>query len=469
MENESKIIIDNENTLSIEKSTTKNFTNSLTTKLVMLGILILVMMMPISSINNLIRERKSRSQKVIEEISEKWGKPQTLDGPVLSIPYDVYTTKYNVEKKKEETVKEVEYLHVLPESLNYNCEILPEERYRGIFKVIVYKAKVELDGEFELPDLDYLDITKENIHWDRVLVSIRLSDFRSLQQNLFINFDNQKIEFKPGTTKGLKSGVHANINLDSEKKYWKFNSSIDFNGSSDIMFSPLGKTTNVQMKSNWNNPSFVGKFLPDERKVDENGFTATWKVLQLNRSINQYYNKTNYISYNKIVNEIDFNDDTSGDNYNFGVNLLVPVDHYKKSERSAKYALMFIALTFISFFALGLTLKLDIHITQYLLIGFALSIFYCLLLSISEHLGFDIAYWISVVGMIVLFGGFTKALFKNTRFTLMLIAIIFILYSFIYVVIQLQDYSLLIGSIGLFIIVSCLMYFSTKINFNETR
>lgn len=427
----------------------EKFFASITFRLLVIGFLILILLIPLASVKDLIRERQLRSKDVTAEISSKWGRKQTLTGPVLTIPYEKEIEIFD--KKTENYVKKVktEYLNILPEALHYACEILPETRYRGIFKVIVFKAYVSSEGSFKLPDLKELDIEQEALQWQNAQLSFRLSDLRSLEEEVDFTWAGTKCNFASGTMQGLDQGVNASVKLDPQASNWDFQFQLGFNGSSELMFTPLGKTTIVKVTSTWSDPSFTGSFLPDKRDVNDNGFTADWKVLHLNRPIKQVYTQSNFIP---LEND-----------YNFGVELFLPVDHYMKSERSIKYAVLLIFLTFISFLAISTFIKVKIHPLQYLLIGFSLCVFYSLLISISEHAGFDAAYWLAALATIVLLVLYSGAVLSHRKFALILGTIILILYAFIFVIIQLQDYALLVGSIGLFTVIALLMYLSVKL------
>ena len=430
-------------------NTKTNFLNSMSFKLIILGILILLLLIPVSWIRSLINERQMRRTEAIAEVSSKWGREQTITGPVLSVPYHKEVKKFNADKKGYDYITETRQLLLLPEDLTFDCEMIPEERYRGIYKVIVYKATAKATGSFVKPDLKELEIAESDILWDKVSFSLKISDFRSLQDEINLQYDEEIYSFTQGSMEGLSAGVKAGISLDSKKQEWSFNFNLDFNGSSVLSFQPLGKTTNVTVNSTWQDPSFTGSFLPDSRDISDDGFTANWQILHLNRPIQQVYKNHTLLPIN-VANE-------------FGVKLYSPVDHYQKSERSIKYAILFIALTFIAFFTLAVSNKVNIHPIQYILIGLALSIFYSLLLSLSEHFGFDLAYWISSASIIILLALYSKAIFKNMGLSVLLSGIILILYGFIFTIIQMQDFALLVGSIGLFIVICILMYISLKL------
>ena len=202
------------------------------------------------------------------------------------------------------------------------------------------------------------------------------------------------------------------------------------------------------MSGPWADPSFDGEFIPQAREVTDTGFSATWKVLHFNRPFSQQW--------------VDDNQNLSG--ATFGLKLLLPVDQYQKSMRTSKYGVLIIALTFISLFMVEVTQKIRIHPFQYILIGVALIIYYSLLLSISEHMGYDLAYLLSSIATVALITFYSLSFLQKTRLAILLCLLLITFYSFVFVIIQLQDYSLLIGSIGLFIIIGVLMYFSRKIS-----
>ena len=246
----------------------------------------------------------------------------------------------------------------------------------------------------------------------------------------------------------LKSGVSAGILIGDTGNSHPFHFKLNLNGSQQIHFSPVGKMTTVTARSTWKDPSFEGAFLPVERTINANGFSAKWKVLHLNRNFPQYWKGGDHNLFQAA----------------FGVKLFSPVDIYQKTMRTAKYALMFIVLTFMAFFISEVMNRLRVHPVQYLFIGLAIIIFYVLILSISEQLNFGAAYLISAGAIIGLITGYAKAILKNGSVTLMVGGILVILYGYLYILLQLEDYSLLMGSAGLFLVLSAIMYLTRKID-----
>lgn len=427
---------------------------SITIRLFTIGILILLLLIPVSMVESLIREREARQAEAIVEVSSKWGEQQTVFGLVLSVPYKTYSKVYDGEKTdKFKLIESREYAHFLPEELDIKGDISPEIRYRGIYEVIVYNSKINLTGNFSRPNLDEWKIDKNNILWDDAFISLGLSDLRSIQENISLKWNDKQYYFNPGIESSdvIGNGISTRVPInqsDSLKTKIDFSLNLNFNGSSGLNFIPLGKLTKVSINSKWQNPSFIGAFLPDKREINKDGFTANWEVLHLNRSYPQ--------SFRGSVQGIQES--------SFGVNLIVPVDEYQKSMRSAKYAVMFITLTFLIFFFVQILNGVKIHPIQYIIVGLALCVFYTLLIALSEHISFKFSYLISSVSIICLITLYAKSIFDNKKLTTLIGLILTALYLFIYSIIQMEDYALLMGSVGLFIVLATIMYLSRKID-----
>ena len=426
--------------------------NSITIRLFVIGFLLLLLLIPIKMVKDLIREREYRQQDAISEVSSKWGNMQTIKGLALTIPYRSYSKVYDQDNNFK-LVESIEYAHFLPEELNIEGNISPKVRYRGIYEIVVYNSEIQLNGSFASPDFEEWKIEEKDIIWEDAVVALGLSDLRSIQENVSVNWNGKDYAFSPGVVRrevvshGISTKVPINP-FDSSYQNIDFSLALNFNGSSSLNFIPLGKTTRVTIQSEWKDPSFDGAFLPDDRAINEEGFTANWEVLHLNRSYPQ--------SFRGTVEGIDQS--------SFGVNLLMPVDSYQKSMRSAKYASMFIALTFLIFFFVQILNKVRIHPLQYIMVGLALVIFYSLLIALSEHISFMWSYIIASVAIIGLIVLYVKNIFKSSTLTWMMGLMLLILYLFIYTIIQSQDYALLMGSIGLFVVLAVVMYLSRNID-----
>jgi len=426
--------------------------NSISVKLVSIGILILIMLIPMSRIQSLISEREWRREEVQQEVSDKWGNEQQLTGPVLTVPYREYYS-YKNKDGDEETKFRVEIMHFLPENLVVNGQVEPEIRYRGIYEIIVYQSELHINGAFAKPDLTDIGIKDEDVIWKDTFISLGIPDMRGISETVKIKWNGKENLFEPGSgiTDILPSGIHTRVALDARTNHYPFNFDLDLNGSGRIGFVPTGKETLVNLTSTWPNPSFEGAFLPEPREINEDGFTASWKVLHLNRNFPQRWKGNNY-NFSEFA---------------FGVNLYLPIDQYQRSTRSAKYAILFIALTFLVFFFVEIINKNRIHPFQYILVGLGLCLFYTLLISLSEHIGFNWAYLISSSSIVLMIFFYCFSIFRRRMLSFTMFGLLGILYTFLFVIIQEQDYSLLIGSVALFFILSVVMYISRNVNWYQ--
>lgn len=439
--------------------------NSITARMFVVGMLTLILMIPLFMVQDLIRERAARQQEVVGEISDKWGEELTVFGPVLKIPYRSFREKQIINANKDtsvESVAEIHYLYVFPEELKIDSKVDPQLKKRGIYQTAVYTSHTVLSGNFQLPEVSEEDIPQEHILWEKARVIFETSNLKGVNDQLQIKFNGKDYEFtsryqQSGKSPAnrqlhlMESPVLAETNLTSEKAL-EFRMELSVNGSNEIAFVPVGKTTEAHIQSNWKTSSFTGNFLPyNEDKLSEEGFAAKWKILDINRPFPQEFNKT-------------LPDLTE---YAFGVNFMVPVDEYQKSERATKYGFLVIGLTFLLFFLIQTLSKIPIHPFQYLMIGLGLVMFYTLLISISEHSSFLKAYLIAGISVILMISLYSKSILQTWKFPIFIGISLLALYSFIYVIIQLESYALLVGSIGLFCILAGVMYVSRKIDWNN--
>jgi inner membrane protein len=421
-----------------------NSSQFITLKAFIIAFIALLMLIPGTLIQDLIRERQDRSIETIEKINDKWSQSQTLCGPILSIQYSEPVTD---EDKKVTYMQHL--LHITPENLNIETKLLPEERHYGIYKTILYNSEISITGNFLGTDLLKFD-SGAIISWDKVFMTLGFSDLRGITDNLVISFNGKPYTAEVGGVASMDNSLVVNPEIPSDIKPGEmlpFSCKLKLKGSSSIHFIPVGKTSKVHLTGDWQSPSYIGNFSPDINQAAE-GMDATWSIMRFNRNIPE------------IWKDGLFNDYESS---SFGVRLVDTVDHYQQNMRSAKYALLFIILTFVVFFFIELLTKKRIHPIQYLLVAAALLLFYTLLLSISEQVGFGWAYLIASVATIGLITFYSHSIFKNKMQTGIMAFTLPALYIFLYTVLQLEDIALLIGSIGLFIVLAIVMYVSRKI------
>jgi inner membrane protein len=449
---------------------------SIMVKLFSIGFLILVLLIPSVWIQDLISERKQRASAVIDEVAAKWSGRQIVSGPILVIPYrkQEVIDKGNDEKEIRE---HVERAFFLPENLDITGTVNPETLHRGIFDAVVYSSKLQVNSMFSKPDFASLNISDELIDWKDAYLIFGITDLRGISDNPVITVGGANISSAPSNNIGVNiskvirpvadeynnervidqatssieessKGIVARLGWTSAESFRSaLDVALNIKGSESLNFVPTGKTTSVNLSGPWSSPSFDGEFLPDPREVTDAGFIATWKVLHFNRPFSQQWTENNQ--------QLGGSD--------FGLRLIVPVDQYQKTMRTAKYGVLVILLTFVALFLVEITQKIRIHPFQYILIGAALIIYYCLLLSFSEQVGYNTAYAIASIATIILISLYSRS-FLDKKLNLLFTFLLTIFYTFILVIILQQDYSMLLGSIGLFIIVGFLMYFSRKVD-----
>jgi inner membrane protein len=452
--------------------------HSIMIKLLSIGFLTIILLIPSSWINSLIQERYSRSTQVFNEISAKWSGPQTLTGPILTIPYK---HSYLVQgENKTERIEEKREAFFLPHVLHYDANVTPSIRHRGMFDAVVYITELNLTSTFSTPDFNKLGIDPENVIWEEARITFGITDLRGISESPTVTLGNDSflaeqvsnigVLIQPQEVKAseelyppLSTGI-SNTSLKSTgveiKPGWKnalefkgdVTMKLNLKGSKTLNFIPVGKTTTVSLQGDWNNPSYTGEFLPVHEVATENSFEAQWKILDFNRPFQQQW-----LEKNEVL-----------ENASFGVTLLVPVEQYQKSIRTAKYGMLIVLLTFISLLLTEIIQRIKIHPFQYILIGSALIIYYTLLLSLAEHIGFNWAYCITSISTIILIGLYSLSFTRNRKVSLGLSGLLTIFYTFIFIIVLQQDYSLLIGSIGLFITIGVLMYTSRRINWYQS-
>ncbi|KAB8151572.1 cell envelope integrity protein CreD [Kordia sp. TARA_039_SRF] len=435
------------------------FTTSITAKFIITGALTLLLMIPLSLIQDLITEREERQKGVASELNGKWGDEILVYGPILKVPYKKYTEtiQYNELTKKNEKKRtaQVHYAYFFPKDLDINSDVQTIPKKRNNFETTVFTADIVTSGSFEIPNFSEKSVAAEDIVWDKATLLIKTTNLKGLKSEVKLNLNGNTYSFETLPSEQshidtLESSVIAMEDVPSEAAR-SFDFKLSYNGSRSVQFVPIGKVTNVQMTSDWQHPKHSGSFITQhKRELDNGGFEAQWKLLHTNRPFSQQY----FVVLPSLTN------------YAFGTDFIIPLDEYQQSERAAKYGFLVIGLTFLVFFLIQTMSKISIHPFQYLMIGLALVLFYTLLISISEHSSFFKAYLIAGVAVVVMITLYSKSILKNWKFPVLIGTSLIALYSFIYVIIQLESYALLAGSIGLFIILGIVMYVSRKIDWN---
>ncbi len=409
--------------------------------------LILMLMIPNAFLHNMIYERQQLKENVIREVAQGWGESQTITGPILSIPF---TKEINLEDGERKEVSS--FLHVTPQNVSIDGDLVVTQKKRSIYEILLYKSEVKITGEISIPELSEKVVDLKETYVEKSILSLGIQDLKGIQESVNVVIEGQSIPMKTGKTISFlsPSSIESTIDIKTDQKTIRFSIDLKLKGCENFSVIPMADYTQVDVEADWGSPSFQGGILPDTSSISANHFSATWTATEYHRSVPPVWQGNINLGYR---------------NNSLGVNLIQGVDQYQKNLRSAKYALLIIGLTFALFFFFEYAKDNQVHPIQYTLIGLALSLFYYLLLSISEHAGFDLAYLVSAGSVITLISFYTFSLLNsNLKSTLLLSAILSGLYIYIYILLKMEDYAFITGSIGLFVILSIIMYATRKIN-----
>jgi len=419
-------------------------TNNISLKLAVILLLILLIQIPMSYVRGLIDERQQMQYQAQREISLRWGNEQYI-GPPLLIVNSKKDRPKNHKIEKNSNYLKTELIQSTNSNLDINLDA--EKRYLGIYEAAIYQAKVYISGS----------ITNNNImQSDSLKLFIPIRQLKGLNKIDFITINDKQLDSIP-ESKSFNNLTGIEIQLDDSH----FNQSLNYkiqltlNGSGQFDILPLAIETFVKLQSNWTSPSFIGDTLPSDRKITGDGFTASWHINNLIKNFTKNTTTTDNSTHNFILEQ---------NLSSIGVKILIPANIYQVNERTVKYSFLIILLSFAGFFLAELFFKLRLHPFQYLLIGVSLSVFYLLLLSLSEYLLFNIAFLISASSIILLISGYCSVVLQQRNrgiFTGLLFAI---LYGFIFILVKAEQTSLLMGSIVIWLILALVMYLTRNID-----
>lgn len=434
--------------------------NSATARIVVMGGLAIVLMIPLMLVQNSVTERSSRRDAAVADVGATWGGPQVVGGPVLAVPYVAVWTDSSGRVQRAPF-----HAFVLPRDLQFAGRLATEQRNRGIFAVPVYRATLKVTGTFVRSDLAWIRPAPERIAWEEATLQIGVADPRGIVRRSSVAWRGGSQPLNGGAIEtGLfRSGLHAALPQLGEvpvNAELPFELTLEFNGTRSLHLLPAADETSVSLTSPWRHPSFSGAPLPESRQVEASGFTAQWRVQDFGRPYASRWTSSQMNQEQLSVQAAQSS---------FGVNLIQPVDIYQQAERAVKYAVLFIVLTFLVFFLWELFSATLLHPMQYVFVGFAMCVFYLLLVSISEHTGFDTAYAVSACVTMGLIAGYARAVLGGVRQGASVLAALLALYGFLYLLLRLEDYALLAGSIGLFLVLASVMFVTRRMNWYELR
>lgn len=431
-------------------------------KLFSIGVLIaLLFCIPLQMIDGLIRERQFLRDEVVRGIADNSAYSQTLSGPILTIPYVRIKNVWRTDKETNEgqvvQIEEKGRLVFPPEVFNVEGTLKTETRNRGIYEAQLYHVDSRVVGHFIVPDHYGIKEDYDQYRFDEPYLTLGITDVRGISNDMKLQMNGRTLDFAPGPGNSLyRHGVHVSL-PSNEVQFGKrldYAFDLKLKGTSSLNVVPVGRDSRLTLQGDWPHPSFTGNFLPNERQVTDNGFTAVWQTSFFATNMND-----------RIVSCYGEECSSLTDDY-FKVDLVNPVDQYLKTYRAIKYALLIIVLTFAGFFLFEILKGLTLHPIQYALVGLALAVFYLLLLSLSEHIGFNLAYLASSAACILLIGfyltGILESLMSGTLFS----GLFALLYALVFLLISREDYTLLIGAVLSFCSLALFMLLTRRLDWD---
>lgn len=425
-----------------------------THKIFLLLLLSLLLMVPVQSIMELNRERQIYRNQAIQSIMASSSGPQRLMGPVIVQPY---TRSVTVEQDGKRFVRQEQtYRYLLPEQLDMQATMEVTPRKLGIYQAQVYQTRLSLSGR--LPTAAQLQESAPLAGDDELVagkpyLSLVLSDARGINSVPELQLGKLRTPFAPGARLGSTlAGIHAP--LDSlPQQDGTFHLELNLQGMNELEVVPLGRESKLQLAGNWPHPNFIGDFLPASRSLNQEGFSASWQT--------SWFATDMESRFNRAMNG------GEGELPTFSVSLVQPVDHYQLNERAAKYALLFIGLTFISFFMFELLKGLRVHPIQYALVGMGLAIFYLVLLALTEHLGFGWAYLVAALASVLLNGFYLSHVLGGPKQGIGFAALLGLVYAILYSLLQAEEIALLLGALLLFATLALIMLLTRKLDWYQ--
>lgn len=450
-------------------------------KLGAIALLILLLLIPLLMIDGLVDERQNYRDEVLQDIARSASYSQQLTGPLVVVPYTRTLRSWRLDKASQQRVmqeREVRgRLYFLPEVFALDGQMRTELRHRGIYEARLYHADSQISGSFVLPANYGVTSDLASYRFDEPLLAVGISDVRGIENAPKLKIEGALRDFQPGTqSQFLGNGVHAVLPFKASDREQRFEYAFELSllGSSRLDITPVGRDSQVNLTSDWPHPSFGGEFLPSERSISDQGFSARWRTSFFATNLEDQLRACTSAGQADVARAVAPDDPEVGQaspaqcsefgEHRFGVALVDPVDQYLKADRAVKYALLFIGLTFAGFFLFEVLKRLSVHPIQYALVGMALALFYLLLLSLSEHIGFELAYLISAGACVGLIGFYLchvlHSLWRGAGFSAGLAG----LYGMLYALLSAEDYALLMGSLLLFAVLAGVMVLTRRLD-----
>jgi len=432
-----------------------------------IGAVMLFLIVPLVHVHELIRERQAARNAVVQDIARSAAYAQTITGPILIVPYvrTVQEEQLDASRRPYQVTHEVEgELRLLPATFDVGGNLGTQERQRGIYRARVFDAKARLSGRFDVPANFGVTADVQSYRFGQPRLVLGISDIRGIGNALSLQANGASIPFVPGTgTALLGAGVQAPLTLaGTAAQPLEFQIELQLQGTSDFQITPVGRDTHVMLTSDWPHPSFVGEFLPRARDVNGSGFSAEWQTSYFATNLEEALARCRADEAAPADSKNQSCADFAG--RHFGVSFIDPVDQYLKSERAVKYGFLFIALTFAGFFLMEVLRRVSVHPVQYGLVGLALAMFFLLLLSFSEHMGFAAAFLVSAVACVGVITYYVTHVLGSRAQGAGFGAALAVLYALLYAILSSEDYALLTGSVLVFALLTLVMVLTRRVN-----
>jgi inner membrane protein len=434
--------------MALDGVVSSSVTRSPGLKFFLVFVLTVAMAVPLFLIQVALSDRENTAQQAAQDIASGWGGPQVVAGPMLFVPYSILVESQVAGAQPQ---RQIRTAVLLPRTLDVKANAVTGERWRGIFKVPVYRADIAMHATFDRAAIAGPVPAGAVPLWRNAFIALSVSDAHGVADTVTLQVNGKPISFQPGTGSAGWSGIQAPIDLTAVGSDLDVYTAFVLRGSREFSIVPLGERTTAEISSPWRSPSFFGTFLPTDHAIAANGFKADWTVPYLARGFGQ-----SFASSEDAMRAIS----TTA----FGVRFYQPVDHYQLVQRSLKYAILFVALSFLIFFVAEIVSVRRLHVIQYALVGAAQVLFYLLLLSFAEHTGFAMAYLVGAAATVILTGLYSLSVLASATRSLVLTVVLGALYGLLYVILNAEDYALLIGSTVLFAALATTMYLTRHID-----
>ncbi len=434
----------------------------------------LVLTIPLFSIYLLNSDRQSQAREATESITAGWGTAQTISGPVLVIPYRATATETVVENRQSVTRSRdvVRELTLAPDSVELTTDVRPEIRKRSIYEAVVYDAKTKGRAHFALPpDLARNGVTPDKMDMARAELRFGLSDPRGLGANPRVEMDGRPLRLQPGSGSSGGRGFFAWIDATPlTARPFTAEFAFDLRGNQALGLAPHAGDTKWLVHSSWPSPSFGGGFLPGTRTVSDRGFEATYRIgnLALGRSLVST-GDADSSTESQSPEELTATESDRSISQVANIELVRPVDLYSQVNRATKYGFLFIGFTFLALLMFDVIGGVCVSMVEYLLMGAALVLFFALLLALAEVIGFTFAYILASAAIAGLNTAYSAAVLGSWRRSAFIGALLIALYAVLYILLSLEAFSLLIGSLLLFAALAGVMYATRRLDWGGRR